>query len=82
MSLLNHTLKYLAFALFGIISVWAVVFYVNMLDEVYDSLDDGLDNFKMLVIEKAHKDSTILYRNEFAEGNYEIREIMPTQAKK
>lgn len=75
MSLLNHTLKYLAFALFGIISVWAVIFYVNMLDEVYDSLDDGLDNFKMLIIEKAHQDTTVLYRNEFAEGNYEIREI-------
>lgn len=75
MSLLNHTLKYLAFALFGIISVWAVIFYVNMLDEVYDSLDDGLDNFKMLIIEKAQQDTTVLYRNEFAEGNYEIREI-------
>jgi signal transduction histidine kinase len=81
MSLLNHTLKYLAFALFGIISVWAVIFYVNMLDEVYDSLDDGLDNFKMLIIEKAHKDSTILFRNEFEEGNYEIREITKEYAK-
>lgn len=82
MSLLNYTLKYLAFALFGIISVWAVIFYVNMLDEVYDSLDDGLDNFKMLIIEKASQDSTILFRNEFAEGNYEIREISKEYAKK
>jgi signal transduction histidine kinase len=82
MSLLNYTLKYLAFALLGIISVWAVVFYVNMLDEVYDSLDDGLDNFKMLIIEKASQDSTILLRNEFAEGNYEIREIPKDYAKK
>ena len=82
MSLLNYTLKYLAFALFGIISVWAVIFYVNMLDEVYDSLDDGLDNFKMLIIEKASQDSTILFRNEFAEGNYEIREVAESYAKK
>ena len=81
MSLLNHTLKYLAFALFGIISVWAVIFYVNMLDEVYDSLDDGLDNFKMLIIEKAHQDPTILHRNEFAEGNYEIFEVSKERAK-
>jgi len=82
MNLLNHTLKYLAFALFGIISVWAVIFYVNMLDEVYDSLDDGLDNFKLLIIEKAQKDSITFTRTEFAEGNYEIREISKTSALK
>ena len=80
MNLLNHTLKYLAFALFGIISVWAVIFYVNMLDEVYDSLDDGLDNYKLLIIEKAQKDSSTLTRTEFAEGNYEIREISKSNA--
>ena len=82
MNLLNYTLKYLAFALFGIISVWAVIFYVNMLDEVYDSLDDGLDNYKLLIIEKAQKDSTTFTRTEFAEGNYEIREISKTSALK
>ncbi|TDE12840.1 sensor histidine kinase [Dyadobacter psychrotolerans] len=80
MNLLNYTLKYLAFALFGIISVWAVIFYVNMLDEVYDSLDDGLDNYKLLIIEKAHQDSSTLTRTEFAEGNYEIREISEKSA--
>jgi len=82
MNLLNHTLKYLAFALFGIISVWAVIFYVNMLDEVYDSLDDGLDNYKLLIIEKTQKDSSTLTRTEFAEGNYEIREIPEKSALK
>lgn len=80
MNLLNHTLKYLAFALLGIISVWAVIFYVNMLDEVYDSLDDGLDNYKMLIIEKAHDDPATLQRTRFAEGNYEIREISRERA--
>ncbi|MCE6988652.1 HAMP domain-containing sensor histidine kinase [Dyadobacter sp. CY323] len=81
MNLLNHTLKYLAFALFGILSVWAVIFYINMLDEVYDSLDDGLDNYKMLIIEKAHADRSTLHKTEFAEGNYEIREISRESAK-
>ena len=82
MNLLNYTLKYLAIALFGIISVWAVIFYVNMLDEVYDSLDDGLDNFKILIIDKAHQDSTTLTKTEFAEGNYEIRPISKNNALK
>jgi signal transduction histidine kinase len=58
-----------------IIGVWAVVFYFNMLEEVYDSLDDGLDNYKLLIIEKTQKDSTVLYKTAFEESNYSIKEI-------
>ncbi|TXF88158.1 HAMP domain-containing histidine kinase [Neolewinella aurantiaca] len=75
MKLLNQSLLYLFVPLFVIVSVWAVVFYVNMLDEVYDSIDDGLDNSKLLIIRKSAEDSTVLSRREFAEGNYSIREI-------
>jgi len=75
MKLLNHTLKYLSITLFVIISIWAAIFYINMLDEVYDSLDDGLDNYKLLIIKKAEEDSSILNKPEFAESNYEIREL-------
>ncbi len=75
MNLLNYTLKYLAIAMLVMISVWAVIFYVNMLDEVYDSLDDGLENYKILVIDKVEKDSTTLTKTEFGEANYEIREL-------
>ncbi|GGC08830.1 sensor histidine kinase [Dyadobacter sediminis] len=80
MNLLNYTLRYLAFALFGIISVWAVLFYINMLDEVYDSLDDGLDNYKLLILEKVNEDPATLSRTDFGEANYEIREISSIQA--
>jgi len=80
MKLLNHTTKYFSIALLVIIGVWAVVFYFNMLDEVYDSLDDGLDNYKLLIIEKAQKDSTVLYKTEFEESNYSIREMPRYQA--
>lgn len=82
MNLLNHTLKYLAIALLGILSVWAVLFYINMLDEVYDSLDDGLDNYKMLIIDKVREDPGTLSRNTFGEGNYEIFEISEKEARK
>ncbi|MCF2444101.1 HAMP domain-containing histidine kinase [Dyadobacter sp. CY345] len=75
MKLLNHTLKYLSITLFVIISIWAAIFYINMLDEVYDSLDDGLENYKLLIIKKAEEDSSILNKKEFAESNYEIRQI-------
>ncbi|MGV3630609.1 MAG: sensor histidine kinase [Bacteroidota bacterium] len=80
MKLLNHTLAYLSGSLLIVIGIWAVVFYFNMLDEVYDSIDDGLDNYKMLIIQKAQNDSTILHKSDFAESNYFIREIPEKQA--
>jgi len=80
MKLVNHTLLYLSAALFVIIGVWAVIFYYSMLDEVYDSIDDGLDNYKMLIIQKAGSDSTILKKNTFEESNYSITPISRGQA--
>jgi len=80
MKLLNHTLKYLAIILPLIVGIWAALFYFNLVDEVEDSLDDGLDNNKMLIIQQAHSDSTILLNNEFNERNYAIRKIDRDQA--
>lgn len=80
MKLLNHTLKYLSVSLLLILSIWAVIFYFNMLDEVYDSIDDGLENYKLLIIEKAQQDTTILYKTAFNESNYAINEITIQEA--
>ncbi|WP_353126849.1 sensor histidine kinase [Parapedobacter pyrenivorans] len=75
MKLLNHTLLYLSASLIFILSIWAVVFYFSMMDEVYDSIDDGLENYKMLIIKKASQDSTLLSKDSFDESNYAIRPI-------
>ncbi len=75
MKLHHHTLLYLSAALLVIVSIWASLFYVNMLDEVYDSLDDGLINSKILIIQKALTDSSILQKTEFGESNYSIRQV-------
>ena len=75
MKLLNHTLLYLSASLIFILSIWAVVFYFSMMEEVYDSIDDGLENYKMLIIREAHRDSTLLRKNRFDESNYAIRPI-------
>jgi signal transduction histidine kinase len=80
LKLLNHTLLYFSVALLLILGIWATIFYVNMLDEVYDSLDDGLDNYKLLIIEKAQQDSTVFYKTDFGESNYAIREVGPDMA--
>ncbi|HYG15857.1 MAG TPA: HAMP domain-containing sensor histidine kinase [Bacteroidia bacterium] len=75
MKLLNRTLVYLSGVLLLLLAVWATIFYFEMLDEVYDSIDDGLDNYKTVIIQKAQTDSTVLHKTEFAESNYSIHEI-------
>jgi signal transduction histidine kinase len=75
MKLLNYTSSWFLFILFLILLVWAGSFYVIMLDEIYDSMDDGLDNQKSLIIQKADLDSSILQRTAFDEGNFLVKEI-------
>ena len=75
MKLLNYTSAYFAGILLIIITLWAGVFYYAMLDEIYDSIDDGLDNQKGLVIQKAATDSTVLNKKDFDESDYAIHEI-------
>ena len=80
MKLLNYTSAYFAGILLLIISIWAGLFYYSMLDEIYDSMDDGLKNQKLLVIRKASTDTTILNHPAFEEGYYTIKEIPFTNA--
>ena len=75
MRLHNYTVLYLSGAMFVVLGVWAAVFYFNMLDEIQDSIDDGLENTKLLVITKAFGDTSLLYKDNFWESNYRIREV-------
>lgn len=80
MKLIQRTVIFMSAALLIALSVWAFIFYVNMIDEVHDSIDDGLDNSKLLIIHQAELDSTVLHKSNFDEGNYFIREIPEHQA--
>jgi len=79
MRLHNYTVLYLSGTMFVVLSVWAAIFYWNMLDEIHDSIDDGLENTKLLVISKAMQDSTLLDKDNFWESNYRIREVRPEE---
>lgn len=50
MKLLHHTLARLSVLLIVILSVWAYLFYLNILDEIMDETDDTLENTKELII--------------------------------
>ena len=80
MKLLNRSLQYLSISMLLIVSIWSVVFYLDMMDEIYDSIDDGLDNYKMLILNKAGQDSTVLLKNTFDESNYAIRLVRESAA--
>ncbi|MNU55788.1 Sensor protein QseC [compost metagenome] len=75
MKLIQRTVIFMSVALLIALSVWALIFYVNMIDEVHDSIDDGLDNSKLLIIHQAELDSTVLHKTNFDEGNYSIQKI-------
>ncbi|WP_066834429.1 sensor histidine kinase [Rufibacter ruber] len=75
MKLLNRATAYFAVLLLVVLSAWAALFYYNMLDEIYDSIDDGLENQKILVMQKALQDSTVLAQREFEAGYYQVKEL-------
>lgn len=75
MKLLNKSLIYLSIILFVIVSLWTVVFYFNMLREIKESVDEGLENYKRQIIYKAETDSSIILKINFEEGFYCVNEI-------
>lgn len=75
MKLLNYSTSRFSLILFLLLSVWAVIFYFEIKDEIYDSLDEGLENQADLIIERIQQDETLLKEEGISEGYSVIREI-------
>lgn len=75
MKLLNYSTTRFSLILLILLSVWAVVFYFAINDEIYDSLDDGLENQKELIIQQALQNGTILGNGAPEDGYSSISEI-------
>jgi len=80
MKLLNQSVKYLSASLLIIIGAWTVIIYFSLLDEIKESIDEGLENSKRQIIYNLKSDSTVLKKYSFAEGNFSIREISQPEA--
>ncbi len=80
MKLLNQSLLYLTLVFLLIIGIWSLIFYVNLKDEIRDSIDDGLDNNRLLILQKIKTDSTLLAQNKFGGNNFEIHPISKQKA--
>ncbi len=72
MKLRNYTLRYLVIALLGVVAVWAGLFYAVILDEVYDNIDDGLKNSKILIIRESFANEKVLETREFGINQFKI----------
>ncbi|MDT0294344.1 HAMP domain-containing sensor histidine kinase [Mesonia ostreae] len=75
MKLLNYTSRYFVIILLFIIFIWGAFFYYNMLDEIYDSMDDSLENQKELVQQKVLDHPEFLKQDQFENGYYTIQQL-------
>jgi len=80
MKLLNYTLLLFSLALFAILTLWSVLFYFQMLSQVKSTIDDGLANYKILIIDQVKDDTLIDQQEDFLTKNYIIREISDSYA--
>lgn len=75
MKLLNYTSTYFSIMLLGLLSIWAVIFYFAMFNEIYDSIDDGLEHRKMLLIARAEEDLSILDKPQYDEYLFTVKQV-------
>lgn len=71
-SLKNYTLRYLSVAFLIIITVWAALFYAYILEEVYDNVDDGLKNQKILILREVYENPELLKIDEYGINQFRI----------
>ena len=74
-SLQNYTLRYLLVGLLLVIGLWAGLFYAVLLDEVYDNIDDGLKNSKILIVRETYAHPELLDVHEYGINQYKIESL-------
>ncbi|WP_114781703.1 sensor histidine kinase [Botryobacter ruber] len=75
MKLINHTILFLSLILFVTITLWAVLFYFQLLEQVKTTVDEGLANYKIVVIDKLKDRTPIVQHESLQENHYLVRKI-------
>lgn len=75
MKLIHHTLLFLSLVLFVTVSLWAVLVYFQLLKQVKTTIDEGLADYKIVLIDKIKDDSLIIQHDIFQENNYIIKSV-------
>lgn len=80
MKLVHYTFRKLSVALAIVLLLWAVFFYIRILQEVDDETNDSLEYYKELIIKQALADSTLLTDHVDIMTKYYIRKVSPDEA--
>ncbi|MDD3320561.1 MAG: HAMP domain-containing sensor histidine kinase [Paludibacter sp.] len=75
MKLTTHTLLFLSVVLFTTVGLWAVLFYYQLLNQVKYTIDEGLGNSKIVIIDKLKDDSIIIEQTLFLDNNYIVKNV-------
>lgn len=75
MKLINHTLWILSLILFATVGLWAFLFYSQLLDQVKTTIDEGLSNHKIAIIDKLKDDAEIPNQDSFQDKSYSIKNV-------
>ncbi len=75
-SVKNYTNRYVSIAILIVMAVWAALFYAVIMDEVYDNIDDGLKNQKILIIREVYSNPKLIEESkEFGINQFVIRKV-------
>ncbi|EHO09002.1 HAMP domain-containing histidine kinase [Myroides odoratimimus] len=77
MKLHNYTLRYLSIGIVIVLTVWVLIFYAFMTEEVYDNIDDGLKNTKSEIVKKAYNNPSITSIQSFGASGFRITPLAP-----
>lgn len=80
MKLLNQSLQYLALTILVVVGIWSVIFYIDFRDEVYDIVDDSLEDQLDLLNARVREDPTLLQETTFQNGMFSISPITEEEA--
>lgn len=75
-SVKNYTNRFVSIAILIVMAVWAALFYAVIMDEVYDNIDDGLKNQKILIIQEVYLNPALIEESkEFGINQFVIKEV-------
>ena len=80
MKLLNHSLQYLSIFILIVITLWSGIFYIDFRDEVYDIVDDGLEDQLKLLNARVRENPALLQATSFETGMFSITPISYEEA--
>ncbi|MCA5005486.1 sensor histidine kinase [Sphingobacterium bovistauri] len=79
-SVKNYTNRFVVIAILVVMAIWAALFYAVIMDEVYDNIDDGLKNQKILILREVYRNPKIIEESkDFGVNQFVIREAENTE---